>query len=178
MWLTNPDWESIIISSAPPLIAFSLGAIAIFNSIGDSKFRDALLEADEGDISPYVEINSMFVHFIFVQTVAFLAALISQSVPPQLNSVIGEQFCHGKLLISIVKGIAFLIFSYGAMQILATTLAILRISNSISNIHNINLESDNEEMAENKIHPAEVTINENIYIDKVTYNYGDRDDES
>ena len=170
VWLFQSDWEKIIITSAPPLIAFSLGAIAIFNSIGDSKFRDALLSAEGDEISPYVEINSMFVHFIFIQTIAFLLALTSQGVPPSLNTMLTEKLFHGGKFIGFLKGVAFLIFSYGAMQILATALAILRLSNSISRIHNLNLEAE-EDTSQNPsiaVSPP-VTIEEHIYIDKIIY---------
>jgi len=175
-WLNRADWETIIITTAPPLIAFSLGAIAIFNSIGDSKFRDALLTAEENEISPYVEINSMFVHFIFVQTVAFLLALISFSLPSAWGAFVSSEIKYGDKLIAGIKCFAFLIFSYGVMQIIATTFAILRISNSISYIHNMSTDEDSEtDDRPTYITPTYVTINESIYVDKVitknTYQY-------
>ena len=171
-WANKPNWEAVIITTAPPLIAFSLGAIAIFNSIGDSKFRDALLDAEESEISPYVEINSMFVHFIFVQTVAFLIALTSSSLPASLNALLSADVKYGRVVILIAKSTAFLIFSYGMMQILATALAILKISNSISNIHNMSKNIEVEEVVPTATY---VTINESMYVDKVitknTYQY-------
>jgi len=174
-WLNNSDWEAILIATAPPLIAFSLGAIAIFNSIGDSKFRDALLSAEENEISPYVEINSMFVHFIFVQTIAFLLALVSVSFPSAWSIYISSEIKYGIKFIAVIKCFAFLIFSYGVMQIVATALAILKISDSISNIHNMSTDDEADTSVETAVSPTYVTINESMYVDKVitknTYKY-------
>jgi hypothetical protein len=75
---SSPDWFSQPLEILPNIIGFSLGALTIFLGFGNEKFRD-LISGDTGrseNASPYVQATTTFVHFILVQCVSLLLALV------------------------------------------------------------------------------------------------------
>lgn len=77
-----PHWWDAVINVLPNLLGFTLGGFAMFLGFGDEKFRALLAEADDDDPeapSLYVGMCATFVHFILVQVLALLFALLAKA---------------------------------------------------------------------------------------------------
>ena len=107
-------WYEHTLNILPDILGFSIGSFAILISLGDNKFRKKLsAEKDNQKSTPFMIINSSFVHFIFIQIIAILFALISQIV--ELENIV-----------FFFIGIFLLI--YALVLTLAATLVILKFS--------------------------------------------------
>ena len=79
---SEPQWWDQVIDVLPNLLGFSLGGFAMFLGFGDEKFRSLLAEPDEdapGEPSIYVTLCASFAHFIIIQILALLWALLAKS---------------------------------------------------------------------------------------------------
>jgi len=110
----SDKWYEHTLNILPDILGFSIGSFAILIALGDNEFRKKLsIVIDEDESTPFMKINSSFVHFIFIQIVAIVIALISQLL--NLTN-----------FIFFFIGIFFLI--YAIMSTLAATLVILKFS--------------------------------------------------
>jgi len=117
VWLPKREscvWYEMPIAVLPNLLGFTLGGYAILLAFGNEKFLSAIAGSrNDGKQSPYLTINGSFVHFIVVQVIALIVALLSKSL-------------------SIDKGtVAFFglaIFYYAILTSLMATFAILNVS--------------------------------------------------
>ncbi len=123
-------WWDQSISILPNLLGFTLGGFAIFIGFGDEKFRMLLAEPQPGDEvvqNDYVQLCATFVHFIVVQVIALLAAILCKTwwfyadwieplrpALPWLNAV-GGAFGYG-------------LFLYALTSVLAATMHVFRIA--------------------------------------------------
>lgn len=130
-WLT-PGWWDQVTSILPNVLGFTLGGFAIFISFGDEKFRRLLAEQDEdeGEDAPtaYIQLCATFVHFILVQILGLLFAIIAKAMYfpwdrapkafmellPWLNGVVGFS--------------GYTLFIYSLTSALAATMHVLRIA--------------------------------------------------
>ncbi|APE03101.1 hypothetical protein BM526_15345 [Alteromonas mediterranea] len=116
----------------PNLLGFSLGGYAMWIAIGDDNFRKLISGEDEdGEPSPYMEVNAAFVHFIILQILSMVLALIAKSYYFTLspNHYLIEKFGDYLVIASLVGyGISYFIFIYALLSALAATLALLRVS--------------------------------------------------
>lgn len=121
-------WWDQSLAVLPNLLGFTLGGFAIFIGFGDEKFR-ALLADDDGDgkANAYVALCSTFVHFILVQALALVAAIVAKAwwfytpwvepirpLLPWLN-ILGGALGYG-------------LFLYALTSVLAATMHIFRIA--------------------------------------------------
>ena len=72
------SWANVAISILPCLLGFSIGGYAILMSFGDDKFRKFIATfRPKGEKNPLMMIvNGTFLHFILIQMVASLIAII------------------------------------------------------------------------------------------------------
>lgn len=79
-WLSSGWWDQSL-SVLPNVLGFTLGGFAIFIGFGDERFRQVLAEPDEGgsSSSAYVQLCATFVHFIVVQVLALIAAVLAKA---------------------------------------------------------------------------------------------------
>ncbi len=126
----SQEWWNQVLSIIPNLLGFTLGGFAIFIGFGDEKFRSLLAQTDSTNtknITVYVSLCSTFVHFIIVQMLALLYAIVIQSIqfpiilPKNLNCII---FFSSKLFSFIGYGL----FLYALTSMLAATMHIFRIA--------------------------------------------------
>lgn len=130
----DPAWWDQSISVLPNLLGFTLGGFAIFIGFGDEKFRAALAappdencEAEKDLASVYVSLCATFVHFILVQMLALIIAVLAKTwwfyAPwmeplrlqlPYLNAVGGA--------------VGYGLYLYALMTVLAATMHVFRIS--------------------------------------------------
>jgi hypothetical protein len=108
-------WFDLCISFMPNSLGFTVAGYAILLAFGDSAFRQLLAGTKDsnGGVSAFIEVNSTFVHFIILQVLALVIALI------------GKAWC---LKSGIFAFIGVVVFIYAITLILAATMAILRLS--------------------------------------------------
>ena len=115
-------WWDLPINILPSLVGFSLGGYAIFLAFGDEKFK-RLISGNESDVqaSPYLELNTTFLHFILVQISALILAVAAKStnIIPQEDNLC--YFIYGYGLISYMG------FLYALFLAMATTVVLYRL---------------------------------------------------
>lgn len=81
-------WHELTLSILPDVLGFTLGGYAILLAFGDNKFLKLIAGRSEKEKvktgrsipSPYMKLNATFVHFVLVQIVAILFAVIGESI--------------------------------------------------------------------------------------------------
>lgn len=126
---SEPLWWNDVLSALPNLLGFSLAGFAIFIGFGDERFRTLLAEPEENPTRPtiYVSLCATFVHFILVQIIALIYAVIAKSwwfyatwmepvreLLPWMNSIAG--------------GVGYALFLYALTSVLAATMHVFRIT--------------------------------------------------
>lgn len=126
-------WWDQSLSVLPNLLGFSLGGFAIFIGFGDEKFRQLLADPGSGkDVSIssnlYVKACATFVHFILVQALALMMAVIAKSwwfYSPFMNPV--------RDWLPIFNGMAgffgYGLFLYALSCVVAATMHVFRLAN-------------------------------------------------
>lgn len=122
-------WWDQSISILPNLLGFTLGGFAIFIGFGDEKFR-ALLAQPEANVelqTVYVELCATFVHFILVQILALIFAVLARAwwfyaswMDPVRDYL--------PLLNGLAGGIGYGLFLYALTSVLAATMHVFRIA--------------------------------------------------
>lgn len=124
-----PDWWDTVIGVLPNLLGFTLGGFAIFVAFGDSRFIASLAEAeaDPNQPSVYRELCATFVHFILVQVVALVLAIVTKGMwfeadlPAALEAALP--------VANMVWGAAcYLVFLYALTSVIAVALHVFRIT--------------------------------------------------
>lgn len=128
-WSKN-DWWDQVISVLPNLLGFTLGGFAMFLGFGDEKFRSLLAEPDDeapDEPSLYVSLCATFVHFILVQVVALLSAILAKSWwfffawPDSMRLALPW--------INLIGGaLGYGLFLYAVTSVLAATMHVFRIA--------------------------------------------------
>jgi len=156
IWI-NPNWVEIPISVLPNIIGFSLGGYAIWLALGDDKFRASIsIKSKEDKESPFMVVNSTFVHFIVLQIVSLLIALAYkaapiQSLPDAVKQWLARQIESIEAYVYAVQiftgALGYLIFVYAIMSALAATMAIYRIAGWLD-IYHMNKANRDKKLAE------------------------------
>jgi hypothetical protein len=125
----NPNWWEQSLSVLPNLLGFTLGGFAIFIGFGDEKFRALLAEPEVDHNTPtiYVSLCSTFVHFILVQVLALIYAVVAKSwwfYTPLLD------FARPWLAYfnGVAGAIGYGLFLYAVTSVVAATMHVLRIA--------------------------------------------------
>jgi hypothetical protein len=107
----------------PNLLGFTLGGYAILLAFGDSRFRDKISEQDEGDDEPtlFMELNGTFVHFIILQAIAILLAVIGTA---------------GTIRTGLFAWFGFTCFLYTVLTAISAAFAVLEISDLFQTMKN------------------------------------------
>lgn len=129
------SWWDLPISILPNLIGFTLGGYAILLTFGDLRFIDVIRGKKAGEsASPYMELNSAFLHFLFLQFSALLIALIVSTsdirsivhnITPRESTIWFDTLL---VLLSFTNFFGFLIFYYSILAGLAAALAIFDVA--------------------------------------------------
>lgn len=123
-------WWDQAIAVLPTLLGFTLGGFAIFIGFGDEKFRQLLSAAGSGESLPknaYVQLCATFVHFIVVQILALIAALLCKSwwfYTPLMDPVRHLMPWANALAGALGYGL----FLYALTSVLAATMHVFRIA--------------------------------------------------
>ncbi|MDQ2107633.1 hypothetical protein FKN90_04290 [Vibrio sp. 2017_1457_15] len=108
----------------PSVLGFTLGGFAMWVAIGDERFKSLIAGTDEDDeISPYMEVNATFTHFVLLQLLSLLLAILASSysdvVITNLYMVIGARF---------YAFFAYFLFIYALLTAIAAVFAILKVA--------------------------------------------------
>ena len=128
---TSENWWEDVITVLPNLLGFTLGGFAIFIGFGDERFRELLAEPEENAEQPtvYVGLCATFVHFIIVQILALLFAIVAKSLCfycPYLDHY--REYFHLDALTAIASAFGYLLFLYALTSVLAATMHVFRIA--------------------------------------------------
>lgn len=142
---TQPQWWDDPISIEPNLLGFTLGGLALFLAFSEERFHSILASKeldDKEEFSDLVVVVATFVHFIFVQVIAILAAIslrtfynekhFTSIVSPLFFAANGEEFFAFAALRLFIWFAAYLAFMYSITLIAATAFNLLRLSNLYS----------------------------------------------
>lgn len=143
-------WWDQSLSVLPNLLGFTLGGFAIFIGFGDEKFRGALADPshtkdDEASNLPtmYVELCASFVHFILVQAIALLVAVVAKSwwfYTPFVDPI--------RDWLPLLNGLAGFIgygaFLYALTCVIAATMHVFRIANMYARFRRLVQNTDQE----------------------------------
>lgn len=122
-WLCAPLWlqfdpvtevrpaTDLVMSIVPALMGFTLAGMAIVLALSGRVFVEALREGGDPK-SLFMKVVVVFFHFLMVQTIALIGALISRSYPAS------DQ----------VAGAVFFMMAYGLMSAVAIAAALLNVS--------------------------------------------------
>lgn len=147
-WLYNP-WHEIVLSVIPSVLGFSLGGYALLVAVGDEDFRALISGEDEdGEPSPYMEVNAAFVHFILMQILSLIFALFANAYYFKLEDnlalyqfITEINFPIGTIIF-VGNFIGYSIFIYALLLAVAATLAILRVSSWYDHMHTERLKQE------------------------------------
>lgn len=144
-WLQK-DWWVDVTSALPNLLGFTLGGFAIFIGFGDERFRQLLADPEtnsDGNEVPtiYVSLCSTFVHFIVIQLIALVYALVAKSWnfyfpwPSRIAEII-------PVLRSVAWAIGYGLFLYALTTAIAATMHVLRIANMYEKYRRMSVDDD------------------------------------
>lgn len=146
---SHQGWWNDILSLMPNLLGFSLGGFAMWIAIGDEAFKKIITgdeNNDDGTIeySPYMSVNATFVHFILLQLLTIITALLTKSYSSILINNAFMYYYFGinyKYALLTLSFFAYFIFIYSVFSALAAVLAIFRVSswyNTFITLQNMN----------------------------------------
>lgn len=117
--LENP-WYDVVISVIPSMLGFTFAGFAILLTFG-SDIRRVLCGSDtDGKPSPFINDSTSIVHFLVVQTISLLLALIFK--PFSVKS-------------AVVTFVGIAVFYYAISLALAAILAMFRMATYIDQIN-------------------------------------------
>lgn len=115
--LENYYWYDPCIEIIPNLLGFTLGGFAIWLAFGDDGFRTVMAgespNENTADPSPFMKVNSTFLHFIILQTISLFLSIIGKVW--SINS-------------GVLAFIGWTVFLYALATAFAAAFAILTLS--------------------------------------------------
>lgn len=125
-WMSR-DWWNQSLSILPNLLGFSLGGFAIFLGLGDEQFRAILAEKDDRERnSAYTLVSATFVHFILIQALGIIFALLAKSLAYQPNWLPDSYMIYFSVITPIFWGLGYLFLLYSITSMMAVVMAIFR----------------------------------------------------
>lgn len=124
LW-SKPGWWDVVISSVPTMLGFTLAGLAVFLGM-DSKFSSVIAGGDEGEASPFLQLIASFVHFVVVQVLALIAALLAKSTFFYVDGLPAWYYQIVVVLRPIIWFLGFGVFVYAVFSMLAATFTIFR----------------------------------------------------
>lgn len=127
----------MILSVLPNLLGFTIGGYALWLTVGDDKFREIICRPTVSLLSPFMRVNSSFVHLIVVQISAILLAIMlkfkpMESVPLATKIYIANNMPSSLKIASFSQSFAeymsAALFIYSILALLTVTFAIFRVA--------------------------------------------------
>lgn len=132
-WMAK-DWAETTKSLVPNLLGFSLGTYSIIFSLVTARVKRAMKSANgPTGASRLEELNATFFHFIFVQVIALLWAILYEGTA--LTDLSLAFFPHNATALSALRYArhagsfcGYLLFVYSFLLILGAALAVYRLA--------------------------------------------------
>lgn len=126
----NFAWWTQAMSILPNLLGFTLGGFAVFLGFGSDKFKELISGQTENSdvISPYLTISVTFLHFVLIQLVALLWAIIASTLHFNPPTWLG---CSANYFITISPlsdALGYFLFIYSLTAAIAAALAVFRMA--------------------------------------------------
>lgn len=117
----EPFWYGYPLSILPNLLGFTLGGYAILLAFGDEKFKSEIARDDfDGKPTYYMSLNGAFIHFIVLQSISIIGALLGN-------------------ILAINKGffawLGFCVFIYALLSAVAAAFAILNTADLFQSLN-------------------------------------------
>lgn len=152
------SWWTHSLSIVPAILGFSIAAFTLILGVGDEGFRRELgFQRTPGKASTLTNTSASLFHFIAVQILALIAALLASSHPVAfVLSAIGEPFPAGKfgtllfLLGKFLHATGFFLLCYALLTAAAATMSIFRLATIFSSYatkNSVNPDSKHQENA-------------------------------
>lgn len=136
-WLTDA-WFDTATSVLPNVIGFALGGYALWLGFGDEEFRRTQAVSVGGKPSPYIAVSASFAHFIVVQLIALLLAIVAKGLAYEIDpkshfagwliATTGSRTFIADYVSPIGHAIGFSFFMYALTTALAASMSIFRVA--------------------------------------------------
>ncbi|MGO3442462.1 MAG: hypothetical protein ACTINA_02955, partial [Pseudoalteromonas distincta] len=153
-------WWDDVLSIMPNLLGFSLGGFALWMSIGSEKFRDFLAEQDKpcgecnecrkafgecsnDEPSAFTMINAIFLHFMILQVLAILLAMISKAYVGYFDLVFMNN--TAKMILASSYCVSYFIFIYALISSLALSIGLFRVTTLYEHFVNEKIDNTDEQ---------------------------------
>ncbi|HAV1412773.1 hypothetical protein P3521_03555 [Vibrio parahaemolyticus] len=135
-------WWGDTLSIMPSVLGFSLGGFAMWVAIGDEKFKSLISGSDDNaSPSPFMEVNATFAHFILLQLVSIILAVIAKAYDFSVSEGHWLYFIWGEslgLVTSVFYCFSYFIFLYALLTAFAAVLALFRVSSWYDDMQSMN----------------------------------------
>lgn len=141
LW-SAPGWWDLPLQVLPNIVSFSLAGFAMFMAFGDDRFKRLMVDVGE-EKGPFLPISATFTHFIVVQTIAIILAVVAkaqvltstQAVFPHVAHLLPVTSAYRVALRQLFWAFSFGTFLYAITSILAATFAVFRVSRWFNEFH-------------------------------------------
>lgn len=124
LW-SKPGWWDIVISAVPTMLGFTLAGLAVFLGM-DSKFSSVIAGGEDDEASPFLQLIASFVHFVVVQVVALVCALLAKSTFFYIEGLPDWYYSVTAIGRPMIWFLGFSVFIYAVFSMLAATFTIFR----------------------------------------------------
>ena len=128
---TAPGWWDLPLGILPNLIGFTLSGYAVMMTFGNERLRKEMSRPVVGRPSAFMVINATFFHFLLLQIMAMLLAIVAKSRP--FSSLLGVSALGGvthlvRYAVTLsLWAFGYVLFLYALTSALAATAAIFRV---------------------------------------------------
>lgn len=143
----NSNWWEQSFSILPSILGFTLGGFAIFLGFGSDEFKKIMSRKKAGN-SPYLDMVTSYTHFVLVQLLAIIFAIVMQGASKINLLDIPEDINH--ILIALTGFIGYGLLIYSLLLSLAVCLAIFELANVYAEFITIKSQLDEDNQVEKK----------------------------
>lgn len=132
-YFQQPKWWDLVTSVVPGLVGFAIAGVAIFVSLGSDALRSIIAgkEPESTETSPFIAFMAMFTHFIMVQLIALVLALVAKFLYETASPPSAALVDVGVGLRPLFWWLGGLFFCYAVMLCLSLATEIFRLATMI-----------------------------------------------
>ncbi|HEO1816766.1 TPA: hypothetical protein VAM31_004078 [Acinetobacter baumannii] len=164
---SQEKWVDTPISILPNLLGFNLASYSIWLAFGNQRLNRILSKLKEGQsYSKYLEINTSFIHFILVQIICLILAILLKTIDLGSYFFSSNLACFNNLIIIfeyaavLLNGILFTLFFYSLCCMFAAILGFVGIASGLDIIYRQEYKTNkiDEQKEKKKIHQESITL--------------------
>lgn len=149
-------WSEIPMQVLPNILGFTLGGYAIFLAFGNDRFRSIISAASkENRPSAFMATSSAFVHFVVLQAIALIYAIIANAIEMayirelfvKYLQPLGESVIHALRIVYFgvfyfINFVGWVVFLYALVSSVAAAMAIFRMSRWFDTFSRVSLSQE------------------------------------